>query len=97
MHTVQERVTRPKLAEGTHVRVKVGVMAPDCPYMHLGDWTGSVSQVQKGYPVTYLIRWSTETLENVHPAYRDYCEKNGLDFDRMWLMEGYLESELAYV
>lgn len=94
MHAVQESAMRPMFAVGTRVTVKVGVMDPDFPDLQLRDWTGTVSQVQKEGPTSYLIRWSPKTLESVHPAYRDYCRKEDLAFDKMWLLEEDLESAL---
>jgi len=91
MREAQESVIQPRFAEGTRVRVKVGVMDPDFPEMHLGGWRGTVSEVRRGGLPGYLIRWNPETLENVHPAYREYCEKVDITFDKMWLLEGDLE------
>lgn len=91
MCEVREGVIQPRFAEGTRVRVKAGVMDPDFPEMHLGDWTGTVSEVRRGGLPGYLIRWNPETLENVHPACREYCAKEDVALDKMWLLEGDLE------
>ena len=81
MCEVQEGVIQPRFAEGARVRVKAGVMDPDFPEMHLGDWRGTVSEVRSGGLPGYLIRWNPETLKNVHPACREYCEKEDVAFD----------------
>lgn len=91
MCEVREGVIQPRFAEGTRVRVKAGVMDPDFPELHLGNWRGTVSEVRNGGLPGYLIRWNPETLENVHPACRDYCEKEDVAFDKMWLLEVDLE------
>ncbi len=91
MCEVREGVIQPRFAEGTGVQVKLGVMDPDFPELHLGNWRGTVSQVRRGGLPGYLIRWNPDTLENIHPAYRDYCEKVDVAFDKMWLLEGDLE------
>ena len=91
MHKVQESVVPRRFALGTCVRVKIGVMDPDFPDMHLGNWTGTVSQVQTGEPASYLIRWRPETLERVRPAVRDCCEKEDIALNKMWLLDEDLE------
>ncbi len=82
---------QPRFAVGTLVRVKIGVMDPDLPGVHLGGWKGTISQVQNGGLPTYLVQWSPETLENVHPAHRDHCQKEDIAFDKIWLLEEDLE------
>ena len=91
MYKLQASEVEPRFSQGCRVRVKIGVMDPDFPDVPLGDWTGTVSQVPSGGCASYLVRWSPETLENVHPACRDYCEKEDITFDKMWLLDGDLE------
>lgn len=91
MYKLQESVVQPKFSVGTGVRVKTGVMDPDFPEMELGDWAGTVSQVETGKTTNYLIQWSPETLENAHPACRDHCQRQDMVSDKMWLLEEDLE------
>jgi hypothetical protein len=66
-------------------------MDPDFPGVHIGDWTGTVSQIYNERPTTYLIQWHPETLERVHPACREYCEVEDVSLNQMWLLEEDLE------
>ena len=85
--------TQAGFAAGTSVRVKIGVMDPDFPGMHLGGWEGTVAKVQKEELSSYLIQWNPGTLTSVPPAIRDHCEKADIVFDKMWLFEEDLETE----
>ena len=67
---------------GDLVRVKHGVADIDYPDIPMGGWVGRISEVGGG---SCLIRWSTETLENVHPVYRNRCERDGGDFRQYWV------------
>ena len=40
---------------------------------------------------TCLVRWSIETLENLHPVYRKRCERDGNDLREYWVSMGDLE------
>jgi hypothetical protein len=42
-----------------------------------------------------LLRWSEETLENVHPVYRKRCERDGADFEEYWVKEDDIEPDLG--
>jgi hypothetical protein len=84
-------VAQPRFSAGSRVRVKSGVTDPDLPDLHLGDWTGTVAQVETGSLTAYLIRWSRNTLRTVPPALREYCEKEDAALDEMWLLEEDLE------
>ena len=84
-------VVQPRFSAGSRVRVKSGVTDPDLPDLPLGDWTGTVAQVEMGDLTTYLIRWSRQTLRTVPPALREYCEKEDAALDRIWLLEEDLE------
>ena len=87
MSNVHESMVEPKFPIGTCVRVKSGVMDPDIPGMDLRDWMGTVFRFAKGKHATYLIHWSPQTLRRMDPACRDFCEREDVDFDRMWLLE----------
>ena len=73
---------------GDHVRVKHGVTDVDYPDIPLGGWAGRISKIEKGM---YLIRWSVETLENVHPVYRKRCQRDGIDIEEYWVSVDDLE------
>ena len=71
-----------KFKIGDLVRVKHGVTDVDYPDIPMGGWVGRISKAEEG---TYLIRWSIETLENVHPVYRKRCERDGNDIEEYWV------------
>ena len=85
------KAIRVRFPVGTRVRVKNHIMDPDYPELPLGGWAGEVADVQEGVAPVYLVRWSQETLANVHPVYRNRCEREDLCFDQIWLMETDLE------
>src|SRR5271165_5123292 len=72
----------PHLRVGDLVRVKHGVVGVDYPDIPLGGWVGTVAEVEEG---KYLIRWSIETLDNVHPIYLTRCERDDVDFETYWV------------
>src|SRR4051794_35269320 len=86
--------TPPRFEPGVKVRVKRGVTDPDFPDIPLGGWAGTVKRVEqvKGEP-TYLIEWDRRTLKGIHPVYRKRCERDGLEFDTMWLGEEDIEPD----
>jgi hypothetical protein len=81
----------PKFAVGDRVRVKRGIKDTDYPDMPLGGWTGVVSELHKGRMVT--VRWSRETLDTIHPVFKQRCEKDGMELEEYWLSEDDLEPE----
>ncbi len=84
----------PKFPIGARVRVKAYVMDPDFPDLPLGGWVGEVVESQKLWATTcYLLRWTPETLETVHPVYRHRCQRSDLHFDLIWLVEPDLEQD----
>jgi hypothetical protein len=71
---------------GAKVRVKLGVRDLDFPDIPLGGWTGMVKEVEEAKgQITYLIAWDRRTLRGIHPVYRKRCERDGLEFETMWL------------
>ncbi len=82
-----------KIALGDAVRVCSGVTNPDFSDIPLGGWAGKITEVEAGSPPLYLIRWSQDTLRNMHPVYRKRCDRDGLDFEEMWLGEDDLEPD----
>ncbi len=70
-------------AIGTRVRVKAGTMDPDYHDMPLGGWVGTVTQVSRGTPDHYLVRWNQETLQRWNKFWRR----------EIWLSEDKLESD----
>ena len=95
MYNPQPSAGKPKFAVGTSVRVKSGVIDPDFPDMELGDWAGTISQIEIGKVPAYLVQWSPETLENVDLACRDYCRREDMASDKMWLLEEDLRLDSA--
>src|SRR3954462_8303343 len=84
----------PKFEPGGKVRVKRGVTDPDFPDIPLGGWAGIVKEVEqvKGEP-TYLLEWDGKTLKGIHPIYRKRGERDGLEFETMWLGEEDIEPD----
>jgi hypothetical protein len=78
---------------GNTVRTKSGVTDPDFDDVPIGGWVGTVSDAEHGNPATYLIKWNQHTLANIHPVYRKRCERDGLDYEEMWLSEDDLEPD----
>jgi hypothetical protein len=93
--TVPERPPRrPRFQPGARVRVKSGVRDPDFPDIPLGGWTGMVKEVEQAKgQITYLIAWDRRTLRGIHPVYRKRCERDGLEFETMWLGDEELEPD----
>ncbi len=72
----------PTFKVGDLVRVKHGVADVDYPDIPMGGWVGRISRIGS---YSYRIRWSVETLENVHPVYRQRCEQDGIDIEEYWV------------
>jgi len=66
-----------KLKVGDRVRVKRGIRDVDYPDMPLGGWAGTVTEVCGAD--TFTIRWSQETLDAIHPVFKNRCGIDGLD------------------
>jgi hypothetical protein len=89
----QTKKASARFVVGDVVRVRSGVTDPDFPDIPLGGWAGKITEVEDGDPPLYLIRWSQETLKNIHPVYRKRCERDGLDHEEMRLGEDELEPD----
>lgn len=74
-----------KFAVGDEVRVKLGIKDVDYPDMPIGGWAGAISEVDDDG--TYTVRWSRETLNAIHPVFKNRCEKDGLDMEEYRLDE----------
>lgn len=85
----------PKFKVGDAVRVKAGVTVPDFDDIPLGGWAGEVVEVEKCNAAMYLIRWNKSTLDKIHPVFRKRCERDGLEFEEMWLAEVDLEPDIG--
>ena len=82
-----------KFTLGCLVRVRSGTKDPDFPDIPIGGWAGKITTVEAVSPPCYLIRWDQQTLASMHPVYRNRCERDGLDFQEMWLGEDDLEPD----
>jgi len=69
--------TSPMFEIGDKVRVKHGIKDVDYPDMPLGGWVGTVTEVQGAN--TFTVRWTEETMEAIHPVFKQRCEIDGLD------------------
>jgi len=86
----RKKATAPaKFAVGDKVRVKHGIKDVDYPDMPIGGWAGAISEVDDDG--TYTVRWCRETLDAIHPVFKNRCEKDGLDAAEYWLGEDDLE------
>jgi hypothetical protein len=75
------------------VRVRTGTEDPDFPDFTLGGWVGIIQEMQSETPPLYLVEWTDETLEGMHPVYRRRCDREGLDLESTWLSENDLEPD----
>lgn len=69
--------TPAKFKVGDKVRVKRGFMDVDYPDMPLGGWAGTVTKIDGAD--TFTVRWNEETMETIHPVFKQRCEIDGLD------------------
>lgn len=77
-----------RFAVGDKVRVKPGTTIPDFEDIPLGGWAGSITEVDaRSSPPTYLIVWDRHTLEQMHPVYRERCERDDVGVEDMWLAD----------
>ncbi len=81
----------PKFAVGDHVRVKHGIKDVDYPDMPLGGWGGEITEIHDDG--MYTVRWSQETIDNIHPVYRKRCERDGMDVEEYWIGDDDLEPD----
>jgi hypothetical protein len=80
-----------KFKVGDKVRVKHGVRDTDYPDIPLGGWAGVISKVHGNG--NYDVRWSEETLANIHPIVKKRCERDGLNLAECGLAEGDLKPD----
>ena len=79
---------------GMRVRVRSGVVDPDFPDIPLGGWVGTVRELDPtSRKIICLIEWDEATLLHAHPLFRKRCERDGLEYERMWLEESDLEPD----
>jgi len=80
-----------KFKVGDRVRVKHGITDVDYPEMPMGGWVGTITEVQG--TDTFTIRWSPETLDAIHPVFKNRCEIDGLDHEEYVLTGDDLEPD----
>ena len=80
-----------KFGVGDRVRVRLGVTDTDYPDMPIGGWAGAVSQIQKNG--VYMVLWSRETRDAIHPIFEKRCANDGFELERYWLAEDDLEPD----
>lgn len=81
----------PRFKLGDVVTVRRGTRDPDFPDIPLGGWSGCVREVGLRPEPHYLIAWNEYTLANMHPVYRQRCDRDDLETESMWLRETDLE------
>lgn len=81
-----------KFKQGDIVRVLNGVKDPDFQF-NIGGWSGTVEQVDliENGSWLYAIAWDQNTLSVAGDDYENRCERNNLDFERIYLEENELE------
>ena len=67
-----------RFSVGDAVRVRAGVIDPDFPDIPLSGWAGVVDSSDGQNPPRYLVRWTSETLAQITPAYRVRRDRLGL-------------------
>jgi uncharacterized protein YodC (DUF2158 family) len=80
-----------KFKVGDKVRVKHGVKDTDYPDIPLGGWAGTISEVHEDG--MYTVRWSKDTLANIHPVVKHRSEKDGTVLEEYWLGDDDLEPD----
>jgi len=84
---------RPKFAPGDRVRGQAGTAHPEYDDIPLGGWAGEVSKIIHLTPIGYLVRWSEETLQNVHPVYLKRRQRDHKHPQETWLDEDHLQPD----
>ena len=87
----RKRPAPARFAVGDKVRVKAGVKDPEFPDIPLGGWAGGVTEIHDHG--MYTVRWSQETLDNIHPAYKKRCERFGMEAEQYWIGNDDLEKD----
>jgi hypothetical protein len=82
---------RTRWAESERVRVRAGAVHPQYADLPIGGWVGIVDDVARVTPPAYHVRWSEETLAQVHGVYFRRCERDEWDAEYTWLDEQLLE------
>ena len=83
----------PRFQVGDKVRVKYGVIDPDFPDIPLGGWSGTVTEISKDDGRSTMCSSGRSNPRSIHPIYRKRCERDGLDFETMWLGEEDIEPD----
>jgi hypothetical protein len=89
----RKKTSTGQFASGDTVRVKPGLADPDYPDIPIGGWAGQITEVEAGAPPTCLVRWNQQTLDSMHPVFRNRCERDGLDIEQMWIAQDDLERD----
>jgi len=82
-----------KFQVGDRVRVRHGVRDVDYPDMPIGGWAGEITEAEDGD--MYIVRWSQQTMDAMHPVFKKRCEKDGLELEEYRLGEDDLELDLG--
>ena len=70
-----------KFQVGDSVKVKDGTLDPDFG-IDIGSWQGQIKGIDDDY---ICITWDSTTLSNFPDKYISQCEKEGLDWERIYL------------
>jgi hypothetical protein len=76
---------------GERVLVRTRTTDPDYPDLPLGGWRGEIVQSHEKTAGLYLVEWSKQTLDSIHPIYGQRCEEDDLCLEQAWLLEEDLE------
>ena len=76
------------LAIGDMVCVKPGTLDPDFSGWPLDGWVGEIVELDAtSTPRHYLVRWNEDTVARMPPDCRDWCEREDVALDQMWLFD----------
>ncbi len=70
---------RTKLASGSKIRIKPGVIIPEVPKVCADHWTGTIVEVKgRSDSMQYIIEWDEETEARMPADFVKECEAAGL-------------------
>ncbi len=81
MQSYMTKTQKNRFQIGDFVKIKKGTSDPDFG-IDIGGWQGQIEKIEDGY---LCIVWDSTTLSNFPDKYISQCEKEGLDWERIYL------------